>query len=63
MAIVGVPGIEALMIPTSPGAMPVEWRNIFWPFGQNDANSLFQVVMTSCGVTLAPVSRTVNVFW
>src|SRR5438477_360156 len=62
VAIVGVPGIEALMRPTSPGAMPVAERNIRWPFGQKSPKRAFQTWMTSSGVTCDPTC-TVNVFW
>src|SRR3990170_4050434 len=63
VAIVGVPGMLELIRPISPGAIPVAGRNIFWPFGQNEANSVFQILMTSCGVTAVSVSRTTKIFW
>jgi hypothetical protein len=54
VAIVGVPGIDALISPTSPGAMPVAPRNMRCPFGQKSPKRLFQTAMTACGVTSVP---------
>src|SRR5438105_243432 len=62
VAIIGPPGMLALISPTSPGAIPVAGRNIFWPFGQNSPKRLFHVAMTPCGVTFEPIC-TENVFW